>query len=100
MRKVAVLAGVALASLLAGCSPAASSDADEKSFRAETAAQAKPVDEPILSVTDAAGNELDPELADAVRAKMEQDKAELAGADTGDAPADTTVPAAAETDEN
>lgn len=94
MRTVSALAAVAIATLLSACSPAASS-ADEKSFRAEAAASAVPNDEEQQPVLDAQGNELDPQLADAVREKMEEDKAAL-GSGEGDAsaPSDTGAPAA------
>ena len=77
MRKLSTLAGLALAWLLAGCSPAASSATDETSIRAESvaAAVAEPTEEKLPPVTDAEGNELDPALAEAVRAKMDEDKA-------------------------
>ena len=88
MRTVSALAGLAIATLLSACSPAPVSDADEKSFRAEPVAAAEPSEEK-LPVLDAQGNELDPELADAVREKMEEDKAALeAGADDSSAPTD------------
>ena len=95
MRALSILAGLAAATLLTACSPAASSDADEKSFRAEAAAAAEPSEEKLAPVTDAEGNELDPQLADAVRAKMAEDKAALEnGENDASAPSDTGAPAA------
>ena len=89
MRRVLALAGLVTAALLSGCSPAAQSDADEKAMRAETPAMAEQAAEKAMPVLDAEGNELDPELADAVREKMEEDKAALeAGADDSSAPVD------------
>ena len=94
MRKVSVLAGLAVVSLLSGCSPAASSDADEKSFRAETAAAAEPSEDKLPPVLDAEGNELDPQLADAVRAKMDEDNAAAEEAAQADAVSDNSAPTA------
>ena len=83
------LAALALAAALNACSPAPTSDADEKSFRAEPVAAAASADEKLPPVLDAEGNELDPELADAVRAKMAEDKAALEpGEDDPSAPTD------------
>ena len=94
MRTVSALAGLAVATLLGGCSPT-SSDADEKSFRAEAAAVAEPNEQCQQPVLDAQGNELDPQLADAVRAKMAEDKAALEnGENDASAPSDTGAPAA------
>ena len=93
MRTVSALAGLAVATLLGGCSPT-SSDADEKSFRAEAAAAAASSEETLPPVLDAEGNELDPQLADAVRAKMEEDKAALeSGENDASAPSDAGAPA-------
>ena len=83
-----MLACAALASLLAACSPAAQTDADEKSFRAETPAQAEVAAEKPMPVLDAQGNELDPELADAVRAKMAEEQAARQSGDDPDPSAD------------
>ena len=89
MRTVLVLAGLATAALLSACSPVAQSDADEKAMRAETPAMAEQAADKPMPVLDAEGNELDPELADAVREKMEEDKAALEpGADDASAPTD------------
>ena len=93
-----IFACVALASLLAACSPAAQSDADEKAMRAETPAMAEQAAEKAMPVLDAEGNELDPELADAVREKMEEDKAALEG-NLDDASAPTDAGAATSEDE-
>ena len=94
MRRVSVLAGLAVASLLTACSPAASSDADEKSFRAEAAVAAEPSEDKLPPVLDAEGNELDPQLADAVRAKMDEDNAAAEEAAQADAVSDNSAPAA------
>ena len=84
-----IFACVALASLLAACSPAATTEADEKSFRAEAAKEASANEDNLPPVLDAQGNELDPELADAVREKMKEDKAALeSGGDDASAPTD------------
>ena len=94
MRIVSALAGLAAATLLSACSPT-SSDADGKSFRAEAAAVAAPSEETLPPVLDAEGNELDPQLADAVRAKMEEDKAALeSGENDASAPSDSGAPVA------
>ncbi len=94
MRIVSTLAGLAAATLLSACSPT-SSDADEKIFRAEAAAVAAPSEETLPPVLDAEGNELDPQLADAVRAKMEEDKAALeSGENDASAPSDSGAPVA------
>ena len=94
MRTVSALAGLAVATLLGACSPT-SPNADEKSFRAEAAAVAQPNEQGQQPVLDAQGNELDPQLADAVRAKMEEDKAALEnGEDDASAPSDTGAPTA------
>lgn len=93
MRTVSALAAVSIASLLSACSPA-TSDADEKSFRAESAAAAAPNEEALPPVLDAEGNELDPQLAEAVREKMAEDKAALEGGENdASAPSDAGVPA-------
>ena len=87
------LAVLALVAALSGCSPAAQTDADEKSFRAEPIAAADP-SEAQPPVLDAQGNELDPQLADAVRAKMEEDQAAPeSGGDDASAPTDDGVAA-------
>lgn len=91
------LAALALAAALNACSPAPTSDVDEKSLRAEPIAAAEPNDE-ARPVLDAQGNELDPELADAVREKMEEDKAALEDG-ASDASAPTNDGAAASDDE-
>ena len=89
MRMVPALAGLAAVTLLSACSPTAQADADEKAMRAETPAMAEQAEEKAMPVLDAEGNELDPELADAVREKMEEDKAALeADADDSSAPTD------------
>ena len=89
MRIVPALAALATAALLSACSPTAQADADEKAMRAETPAMAEQAEEKAMPVLDAQGNELDPELADAVRAKMEEDKAALeSGVDDASAPTD------------
>lgn len=89
MRSVLALAGLATATLLSACSPAAQSDTDEKAMRAETPAMAAQAEEKAMPVLDAEGNELDSELADAVREKMEEDKAALeSGAEDASAPTD------------
>ena len=90
MRMVLALAGLATAALLAACSPSVQSDADEKAMRAEAPAEVAATAENEMPVLDAEGNELDPELADAVRAKMEEDKAASDGsaADEASAPTD------------
>ncbi|QGN53609.1 hypothetical protein [Novosphingobium sp. Gsoil 351] len=75
MRTVVALAGFAATALLSACSPSPQADADEKAIRAETPAQAEQAAEKPMPVLDAQGNELDPELADAVREKMEEEKA-------------------------
>ena len=94
MRTVSALTGLAVATLLGACSPT-SSDADEKSFRAEAAAVAQPDEQGQQPVLDAEGNELDPQLAEAVRAKMEEDKAAIEDSENdASAPSDTGVPAA------
>ena len=93
MRTVSALAGLAVATLLGGCSPT-SSDADEKSFRAEAAAAAASSEETLPPVLDAEGNELDPQLADAVRAKMDEDNAAAEEAAQADAVSDNSAPAA------
>ena len=93
MRRVLALAGLVTAALLSGCSPAAQSDADEKAMRAETPAMAEQAAEKAMPVLDAEGNELDPELADAVREKMEEDRAALeSGVDDASAPTDDGAP--------
>lgn len=92
------LAVLTLVAALTACSPAAQTDADEKSFRAETPAQAEVAAEKPMPVLDAQGNELDPELADAVRAKMEEDKAALVPGE-GDASPPTDNGAAASNNE-
>ena len=89
MRIVPALAALATAALLSACSPTAQADADEKAMRAETPAMAEQAEEKAMPVLDAEGNELDPELADAVREKMEEDKAALEdGASDASAPTD------------
>ena len=95
MRTVSALAGLAVATLLSACSPT-SSDADEKSFRAEAAAAvAQPNEQGQQPVLDAEGNELDPQLADAVRAKMAEDNAAIEDSEIdASAPSDTGAPAA------
>ena len=93
MRTVSALAGLAVATLLGACSPT-SSDADEKSFRAEAAAVAQPDEQGQQPVLDAQGNELDPQLADAVRAKMDEDNAAAEEAAQADAVSDNSAPAA------
>ena len=98
MRMVPALAGLATAALLSACSPTAQSDADEKAMRAESPAMAEQAMEQPMPVLDAQGNELDPELADAVREKMEEDKAALEG-NLDDASAPTDDGAAASDDE-
>ena len=98
MRMVPALAGLATATLLSACSPTAQSDADEKAMRAESPAMAEQAMEQPMPVLDAQGNELDPELADAVREKMEEDKAALEG-NLDDASAPTDDGAAASDDE-
>ena len=98
MRMVPALAGLATATLLSACSPTAQSDADEKAMRAESPAMAEQAMEQPMPVLDAQGNELDPELADAVREKMEEDKAALEG-NLDDASAPTDDGAAASEDE-
>ena len=98
MRMVLALAGLVTAALLSACSPTAQSDADEKAIRAESPAMAEQAMEKPMPVLDAQGNELDPELADAVREKMDEDKAALE--DGGeDASAPTDAGAAASDDE-
>ena len=99
MRMIIALAGLATATLLAACSPTAQSDADEKSLRAEAPAIAEQDADKELPVLDAEGNELDPELADAVRAKMAEEKAALEGASPDDASAPTDEGVAASDDE-
>ena len=98
MRMVPALAGLATATLLSACSPTAQSDADEKAMRAESPAMAEQAMEKPMPVLDAQGNELDPELADAVREKMEEDKAALED-DQSDASAPTDDGAVASEDE-
>ena len=98
MRMVPALAGLATAALLSACSPTAQNDADEKSFRAESPAVAAQNEEKLPPVLDAQGNELDPELADAVREKMDEDKAALESG-REDASAPTDAGAAASEDE-
>ena len=98
MRMVPALAGLATAALLSACSPTAQSEADEKAMRAESPAMAEQAMEQPMPVLDAQGNELDPELADAVREKMEEDKAALEG-NLDDASAPTDAGAAASEDE-
>ena len=89
MRMVPALAGLAAAALLSACSPTAQNDADEKAIRAESPAMAEQAMEKPMPVLDAQGNELDPELADAVREKMDEDKAALeSGGDDASAPTD------------
>ena len=89
MRMVLALAGLVTAALLSACSPTAQADADEKAMRAETPAMAEQAEEKAMPVLDAEGNELDPELADAVREKMEEDKAALeSGGEDASAPTD------------
>ena len=90
MRMVLALTGLATATLLGACSPAAQSDADEKAMRVEAPKVAEQDAQERLPVLDAEGNELDPELADAVREKMEEDKAALERpvADDASAPSD------------
>ena len=98
MRIVPALAALATAALLSACSPTAQADADEKAMRAETPAMAEQAEEKAMPVLDAQGNELDPELADAVREKMEEDKAALED-DQSDASAPTDDGAVASEDE-
>ena len=98
MRIVPALAALATAALLSACSPTAQADADEKAMRAETPAMAEQAEEKPMPVLDAEGNELDPELADAVREKMEEDKAALEEGEN-DASAPTDDGAAASDDE-
>ena len=89
MSPIRIAAGLATAALLSACSPTAQSEADEKAMRAETPAMAEQAEKKAMPVLDAEGNELDPELADAVREKMEEDKAALeADADDSSAPTD------------
>ena len=90
------LAALALAAMLNACSPAPQTEVDETSFRKETPAQAAAASEETLPpVLDAQGNELDPELAEAVRAKMEEDKAALeSGESAASAPTDDGAVAA------
>lgn len=90
-----IVMALATATLLAACSPTAQSDSDEKSLRAEAAAVAEQDVDKELPVLDAEGNELDPELADAVRAKMEEERAalEVASPDDASAPSDEGVAA-------
>lgn len=94
MRPYTLLAGLAAATLLTACSPT-TSDADEKAMRAEPRAIAEKAVEKELPVLDAQGNELPPELADAVREKMAEDKAatQSDGDTAADAPTDTGAPA-------
>ena len=99
MRMIIALAGLATATLLAACSPTAQSDADEKAMRAEAPAIAEQDADKELPVLDAEGNELDPELADAVREKMAEEKAALEGASPDDASAPTDEGVAASDDE-
>ena len=99
MRMVLALTGLAAAALLSACSPSAQADADEKAMRAEAPAQAVAEAEKPMPVLDAEGNELDPELADAVREKMEEDKAALEGPVADDASAPSDNGAAASDDE-
>ena len=97
MRMVPALAGLATATLLSACSPTAQSDADEKAMRAESPAMAEQAMEKPMPVLDAQGNELDPELADAVREKMDEDKAALE--DGGEDASDPTDAGAAASDD-
>ena len=98
MRIVPALAALATAALLSACSPTAQADADEKAMRAESPAMAEQAMEKPMPVLDAQGNELDPELADAVREKMEEDKAALEG-NLDDASAPTDAGAGSSDDE-
>lgn len=95
MRKVSALAGLAISALLSACSPAVSADTHEKSLRTEAivAAAAAPSEEKLAPVVDAEGNELAPELADAFRAKMEEDKAAAEDAQQATAAVDNGAPA-------
>ena len=98
MSPIRIAAALATAALLSACSPTAQADADEKAMRAETPAMAEQAEEKAMPVLDAQGNELDPELADAVREKMEEDKAALED-DQSDASAPTDDGAVASEDE-
>ena len=95
MRKVSTLAGLATAALLSACSPVTSADAEEKTLRTEAvaAAAAAPTEEKLAPVIDSQGNELDPVLADAFRAKMEEDKAAAEEAQQAAGAVDNGAPA-------
>ena len=99
MRKIIVLAGLVTATLLAACSPPAQSDADEKALRADAPAIAEQDADKEQPVLDAEGNELDAELADAVRAKMDEEKAAREGSSPDDASAPTDEGVVASDDE-
>ena len=83
------LAGMALAAWLGACSPAPLQPSGEDDPRPAVAAMAEPVEQALPPVLDADGNELDPELADAVREKMASDTPSVERDDDPDAaPAD------------
>ena len=106
MRKISALVGLAAAAaaILSACSPAPATGSDEKRLRTEpvAAAVAAPREETLPPVTDAQGNEVDPVLADAFRAKVEEDKmaaeeAAQAAAEKGEA--DTAQNGASDTND-
>jgi hypothetical protein len=87
MRIALALAGLSAAALLCACAPDPRSDADEKAMRAEPPAVVAKDEEKEMPVFDAQGNELEPELADAVREKMEEERAAQGDGQQADAPA-------------
>lgn len=85
------LASLALAALLGACSPSPQSEeVREKSSPAETAAIVLPETETLAPVLDAEGNELDPQLADAVREHMASDQAAMEASEAPDAAQEPT----------
>ena len=70
MKPTLALAGMALAALLGACSPAPQQSSGEDEPRPAVAAMAEPEEQELAPVLDSEGNELDPELADAVREKL------------------------------
>ena len=71
----------ALVALLGACSPAPQQSPSGDEPRPAVAAMADPVEQEPDPVLDAEGNELDPELADAVREKMAEQGAPEPDAD-------------------
>lgn len=71
MRRLPVLQSAAVFAVLSACSPAPQqAQSNDEPRPTVAAAAAEPAERELAPVLDAEGNELDPELADAVREKM------------------------------